>query len=381
MKTVLKAFKFRLYPKKNQEELINKTIGCARFVANFVMAQQKREEDVWSETNKLVQSGILIENNYKSTFFKKNVAIKDIPLLKKYYVWLKEVDSIALQAAVENVGDAYSRFYDKVAKKPKFKSKKNPVQSYTTKCVNRNIEVLDKHIKLPKLGLVRYVNSKKVDGKLKKATIRRNPSGKYYISLLVETTVGELPKTNSSVGIDVGLKHFAILSDGVIYSNPKFFRSIEEKLAKAQRILSRRTEGSSNWYKQKIKVARIHEMVTNARKDYLNKISTEIIKNHDMIGLEDLKVANMVRNHNLAKAITEVSWYEFRRMLEYKVEWYGKQVIAVDPKRTSQRCNSCGHTEKENRKSQSSFVCIKCGHTDNADINASKNIKELALAI
>ncbi len=246
---------------------------------------------------------------------------------------------------------------------------------------NGNIEVFDKHIKLPKLGLVRYANSKKVDGKVKKATVRRNPSGNYHISLLVETTVEELPKTSSTVGIDVGLKNFAILSNGTIYENPKFFRSMEKKLVKAQRILSRRTEGASNWYKQKNKVARIHEKIANARKDYLQKISTEIIKNHDIIGLEDLKVANMVRNHNLAKAITEVSWAEFRTMLEYKAEWYGKQVVPVNAKYTSQRCNICGHTEKANRKSQSAFVCIKCGHSNDADVNASKNIEELALVV
>ena len=262
MKKVLKGYKFRLYPNKMQSELINKTIGCSRFVANFVMAQQKREEDVWKTVNELVQNGMLPENTYKSSFFKKNDVIKDIPLLKKHYEWLKEVDSIALQASVENVGDAYKRYYDKIAQKPKFKSKKNPVQSYTTKMVNGNIEVLDKHIKLPKLGLVRYANSKKVDGKMKKATIRRSPSGKYYISLLVETTVEELPKTNSAVGIDMGLKYFATISNGEVYDNPKFFRSLEEKLAKAQRILSRRTESSSNWYKQKMKVARIHEKIT-----------------------------------------------------------------------------------------------------------------------
>ena len=381
LKKVLKGYKFRLYPNKIQSELINKTIGCSRFVANFVMGQQKREEDVWKTVNELVQNGMLPENTYKSSFFKKNDAIKEIPLLKKHYEWLKEVDSIALQSSVENVGDAYKRYYDKIAQKPKFKSKKNPVQSYTTKMVNGNIGIFDKHIKLPKLGLIRYANSKKIEGKMKKATIRRTPSGNYYISLLVETMVSELPKTNSSVGVDVGLKYFAILSNGHFYENPKFFCSMEEKLAKAQRILSKRAEGSSNWYKQKVKVARIHETIFNARKDYLQKISTEIIKNHDVIGLEDLKVSNMVRNHNLAKAITEVSWAEFRTMLEYKAAWYGKQVVAVDPKHTSQRCYACGHTEKANRQSQSAFVCLKCGHAENADINASKNIEERALAV
>ncbi|HDR7595251.1 TPA: transposase [Bacillus mycoides] len=376
---VKKAYKFRLYPNKQQAELINKTIGCSRFVANFILAQQKKEESYWSITNELVQQGIFSENNFKSKLFNKAQSVKDVAKLKKHYTWLKEVDSIALQSSVESLADAYSRYYKKQNAKPKFKSKKNPVQSYTTKTVNGNIEVLDNHIKLPKLGIVRFAKSKEVTGTIKRVTIRSSPSERYYISILAETEVLELAKTNSTVGIDVGLSKFATLSNGVQYDNPKFFRTLEKKLADAQRILSRRKCGSSNWNKQRIKVARMYERVTNCRTDYLQKISTEIIKNHDVIGLEDLKVVNMTKNRNLAKAITEVSWYQFRTMLEYKAKWYGKQVILIDPKYTSQRCNHCGHTEKENRVSQAKFVCKSCNHTDNADVNASKNIEELAL--
>ena len=188
----------------------------------------------------------------------------------------------------------------------------------------------------------------------------------------------------------MGLVNFAILSNGTIYSNPKFFRSLEEKLVKAQRILSRRQERAiqqkkplyeaKNYQKQRRKVARIHEKIVNARTDYLQKISTNIIKSQDVIGLEDLKVVNMVKNRHLSKAISESSWSQFRTMLEYKANWYGKQVIAVDPHCTSQRCNQCGHTAKENRLSQAEFKCISCGHTDHADLNASKNIRDVAIA-
>ena len=193
--------------------------------------------------------------------------------------------------------------------------------------------------------------------------------------------IKSLPKTHQSVGIDMGLKHFAVLSNGEEpIKNPKWFRTLEEKLIKAQRILSRRAVGGSNWNKQRIKVARIHERIANARKDYLDKISTALVKNHDLIAIEDLKVANMLKNHHIAKAISEVSWVQFRKMLEYKAKWYGKTVIAVNPQYTSQTCNKCGHVAKENRKTQSEFECVACGHMDNADLNASKNILALALA-
>ncbi len=378
---VKKAYKFRLYPTKEQADLINKTIGCSRFVANFALAEQKKEEDIWATTNELVQQGFLPENNYKVKFFDKVQSIKDIAQLKKHYTWLKEVDSIALQASVENVADAYSRYYKKQNDKPKFKSKKNPVQSYTTKLVNGNIKIIDRYIQLPKLGMVRFANSQEVNGNIKRVTVRRNPSGKYFVSILAETKVTPFSKTGSSIGIDVGLAKFATLSNGVQYDNPKFFQKLEKKLANAQRILSRRKIGSSNWNKQRIKIARIHEKIVNSRTDYLQKISTDIVKNHDIIGMEDLKVSKMQQNKELAKGISEISWYQFRTMISYKCEWYGKKLVLVNPSHTSQRCNCCGHTEKSNRISQSKFVCKSCGHTENADINASKNILELALSI
>lgn len=364
-----KAYKFRLYPNVEQEILIAKTIGSSRFVYNHML-------NAWNSSYKETGKGLS---------YGKCSAM--LPAMKKSddTSWLREVDSVALQSSIKNLAESFDRFFKKQNQSPNFKSKKNPIQSYTTKNTNNNLAIVDHKLKLPKLGLVKFSKSREVSGRILSATIRKNASGKFFVSLLCEEEITELPTTNKAVGIDLGITDFAILSNGQKIDNHKFTSKMATKLKREQRKLSRRAllakkKGinlfeAKNYQKQKRKVAKLHEKVMNQRADFLNKLSTDIIKNHDIICMEDLNTKGMLRNHKLAKSISDVSWSSFVAKLQYKADWYGREIIKIDkwfP--SSQICSECGHKDGKKALNIRDWTCPICHAHHDRDINASINI-------
>jgi transposase, IS605 orfB family len=356
-----KAYKFRLYPNQEQKQFFAKTFGCSRAIWNMMLADKIKHYEETKET------------------------LYNTPAqYKKEFPWLKEVDSLALANVQLNLQTAYKNFFRSGFGFPKFK-KKSHCQSYTTNSQKGSVILENGHIKLPKVGWVRVKVHRQLNGVIKSATISMTPTEKYYVSILCETEIAPLSKTNSSVGIDLGLENFAILSTGEKIGNRRFFNKLSKKLVKEQKILSRRAlvakkEGrklsdSKNYQKQRIKVAKIHEKIANQRKDFLNKLSTTLIKNHDVICIEDLSSKNLMKNHKLAKSISDVSWSAFVRMLEYKANWYEKQVSKISRwYSSSQICSDCGFSSGKKPLSVREWTCTNCGSHHDRDINASINI-------
>ena len=360
---ILKAFKFRLEPNKEQQVLINKTLGCTRFLYNQMLSEK--------------------QTKYKS---KDDTKLKTEKEYKIEFDWLKEVDSIALQQARIDLKTAYDNFFRKLkAGQPtnlKFKSKHNPKNSYRTINVNNSVRVEENRIKLPKLGFVKFRKSREVSGTIKSVTVSKNILNRYYISVLCEVEVETLPTSNKEIGIDLGLKEFCITSDNEFVSNPRFLRESEFKLKKAQRKLSLRKKGSNRRFKQQKKVFRLHEKIRNQRLDFLHKLSTKLINENQVICLEDLQVKNMVKNHCLAKNISDVSWSKFVELLKYKSDWYGRTLVQIDkffP--SSKTCSCCGDIKKDLTLKDREYICSSCGLVIDRDYNAALNILREGLRI
>ena len=380
MTTVQKGIRVRLYPTEKQEVLINKTLGCCRFVHNQTLADCKQ--------------------SYEQTqhFPSQNIRITNLVPLKETYNFLKEVDSKALQQSVRDLNSALNNFFKNKNHFgfPKFKSKRNLKQSYRTPWDNGRADVLDnRHIKLPKLGRVRTKRFDMPDVyKIFNITVEKTNTRKYYASICIETEVQPLPRTEKQVGFDLGLIDLLVGSDGTRYARPKFDYINKDKLAKEQRKLSKmRTklervnanlDECRNYQKQKHKVAKLHEHVANCAKDFNHKLSRKLVEEYDLIAMENLNVEGMKQNHHLAYSISDVRWSQLLSFIQYKCRWYGKDFKQVDRFCASSKiCSCCGtyHKDIVNSLSVREWICPDCGTHHDRDINAARNILIQALSV
>lgn len=359
---MLKAYKYELIPNEEQKHQLNGAFGSCRMVYNLALETK----------NTAYQKGVNL------TCFD---LIKQLPELKETFDWLKETPSQSLQQSISNLDNAFTNFFKGRASFPKFK-KKDAHQSFRIPiAVKVDFEAWT--VQLPKYGKVKFHNSRTFEGLVKQATVSKSTTGRYFISILVDNK-RELPSKkpilgSTTIGIDLGIKHFAILSNGVKINNNKFLIQSLKDLRREQRSLSRKKKGSNRRLLQKQKVAKLHEKVTNQRKDFLHKLSTQIVNEYDSIAIENLNVSGMIKNHKLAKHIADASWGTFEIMLKYKAEWKGKNILQIGRFEPSSKICSCGKINNELRLSQRTWTCKHCNTTHDRDILAANNIKKFGL--
>lgn len=356
-----KSYRYRVYPNKKQKELLAKTFGCCRFVYNYFL-----DKSITSfKQNKI--------------YYDYYATCRELTQLKTEYEWLREPDKCALQNTLKDLGFAY-KMMSKGNKFPKYKSKKTHKFSYRTQCNKpTSIQVKDKKIKLPKLGWIRYKDKQIPQGRILNATVSQVPSGKYYVSICCRIqNINVYQKTGNKIGIDVGLKEFAVMSDGQRVGNSKYMDKSLAKIISLHKSLDRKSRNGANYEKTRIKLARAYEKIAEQRRDFLQKLTTKLVKENDIICIEDLGIISMVQNncHTVRRDILDVSWYEFKRKLNYKSEWYCKKLILVDQYfPSSQLCHCCGYKSSDMKAvSIRKWKCPVCGTTLDRDINAAINI-------
>ena len=354
MKIIKYTYKFRLNPNDEQKTLLNKHFGSVRWTFNYFLNQRKNE----------------YLNNKKSLNYYDQAA--ELTQLKKELLWLKEINSQTLQYSLKCLDMAYQGFFNKRTQFPRFKSRKNK-NSFT---IPQNVRYDGTKLIVPKfLNGIEMIMERKIKGTIKHCNISKTPTGKYFVSILTEMEYEPKIKTGLSVGIDLGIKDFLVLSNGTKIKNHRFLKHYERTLKLNQKYLSRKTKGSVRYEKQRLKVARIHEKITNSRMDLIHKTTNDLINQFDIIYLEDLNVKGMMKNHKLSKAISDVSWGKFIDTLEYKSMWNDKQVIHIDrffP--SSKTCSKCGWINNSLTLKDREWTCHKCGNVVDRDLNASINI-------
>ncbi|AVK63858.1 transposase [Lactobacillus sp. CBA3606] len=374
----LRAIKTRIYPQIDQQEKIINNFGCCRFVWNQLLSMQIERHN---------NGGAYVNE------FGMNYLIK---CLKQEYPFLKQAESTSLLHVSRDLHHAFQKLFKEHSGFPKFKSRKFPKQSYQSSAVNHNVIQINQHyIKIPKLGCIEFKSGRQLTGKIKNVTIRLSATGKYYAIVLVDNDVQELPETKQSVGIDMGVADLMITSEGVKYPTIRFDKVLSQKKHYWEKRLARRRLQAlkeiawdkhnqvlepreltdfSNYRKARLMVAKYNEKIANQRSNYLNQLTKKLVTLYDVIKIEDLKTKNLLSNHRLARAIANQAWRELRTQLEYKCAWYGKQLVTVNPRKTSQICADCGYDDGKHGLAIRQWTCPKCGINHDRDINAAKNI-------